>query len=201
MPHVPEPIRRVIAAFDQLPGIGPRAASRFAYWLIGQPKEQIQGFAHALLALAEHVKTCEICHQWSDQNPCTICRDSKRHSNVICVVAYSPDVRHIEETGVYTGRYHVLGGTIDPIEGRTPETLNIKSLMKRISDPGNATEEVILALDTNIAGDTTAMYLRRELAESGVKITGLARGLPTGAALEYADANTLADALQNRRES
>ena len=201
MKHVPEPIRRVIAAFDQLPGIGPRAASRFAYWLIGQPKEQIQSFAKALLALAEHVRTCDICHQWSDQNPCSICADSKRHSNVICVVAYSPDVKHIEDTGVCSGRYHVLGGAIDPIEGRTPESLHIKSLLKRVEDPANATEEIILAMDTDIAGDTTAMYLQRELTGKNIKVTRLARGLPTGAALEYADANTLADALQNRRES
>lgn len=199
MKYVPEPIRRVIAAFDQLPGIGPRAASRFAYFLIGQPKEQIQSFARALMALAEHVRTCEICHQWSDQNPCSICTDTKRTDGVICVVAYSPDVKHIEDTGVYSGKYHVLGGTIDPIEGRTPESLNIKSLIKRVEAPG--TEEIILAMDTDIAGDTTAMYLQRELAGKNMKVTRLARGLPTGAALEYADANTLADALQNRRES
>ena len=108
-------------------------------------------------------------------------------------------MKHIEDTGVFSGKYHVLGGTIDPIEGRTQESLNIKSLMHRLESRG--IEEIILALDTDIAGDTTAMYLQRELADKNVKITRLARGLPTGAALEYADANTLADALENRRES
>ncbi len=199
MKSVPESIQRVISAFDQLPGVGPRAASRFAYWLIGQPKEQIQRFAKALLELAEQVRTCDTCHQWSDKSPCGICRDPGRSSEIICVVAYSPDVKHIEDTGVFSGKYHVLGGTIDPIEGRTQESLNIKSLMHRLESRG--IEEIILALDTDIAGDTTAMYLQRELADKNVKITRLARGLPTGAALEYADANTLADALENRRES
>jgi len=197
MKNVPEPIQRVISAFDQLPGIGPRAASRFAYFLVGQPKELIRRFATALLALAEHVQTCDICHQWSDQNPCGICRDSSRSPNVICVVAYSPDVKHIEETGVFSGKYHVLGGTVDPIEGRTPDHLNIRSLFQRLEGPD--VQEIILALDTDIAGDTTAMYLQRELKDKPIRITRLARGLPTGAALEYADANTLADALENRK--
>ena len=201
MANIPDPIRNVIAAFDRLPGIGPRAASRFTYWLISQPKEQIEQFARALLGLAEHIRTCEICHQWSDINPCVICKDSKRDTGIICVVAHSPDVKHVEETGVFSGRYHVLGGTVDPIEGRTPETLNIKSLIRRVENRESPIEEIILALDTDISGDTTAMYLQKELADFPMKVTRLARGLPTGAALEYADANTLADALKNRKES
>ena len=199
MRHIPEPIQRVISAFDQLPGIGPRAASRFAYWLIGQPKEQIRRFAEALLALAEQVKTCDICHQWSDKNPCEICHNSQRNKKQLCIVAYSPDVKHIEETGVFSGIYHVLGGTIDPIEGRTPETLNIRSLIQRIENEN--IEEIILALDATIPGDTTGMYLEKALKEKNIKITRLARGLPTGSILEYADANTLANALENRKEA
>ncbi len=115
MKHVPEPIQRVISAFDQLPGIGPRAASRFAYWLIGQPKDQIQRFAKALLELSEHVRTCDTCHQWSDQNPCGICRDPQRDGKTTCIVAYSPAVKHIVDTGVFSVKFHVLGGTIVPL--------------------------------------------------------------------------------------
>jgi recombination protein RecR len=197
MNRIPEPIQRVIAAFDRLPGIGPRAASRFTYFLISQSKEQIEQFARALLGLAEHVRVCEICHQWSDMNPCMICGDAKRQRGPICVVAQSPDIQHVEDTGVFQGVYHVLGGTIDAIEGRTPEVLNIKSLLNRLEQ--NPVEEVILALDTNVSGDTTAMYLQKELARFPIRVSRLARGLPTGAALEYADPNTLAEALKNRK--
>jgi recombination protein RecR len=199
MAQLPEPIQNAAAAFDSLPGVGPRAALRYAYWLVTQPKEVIERFSRSINTLAQNVRHCDVCGQWSDRSPCTICSDPKREAAQICVVATSPDIKAVEETGVFKGIYHVLGGTIDPIEGRTPDTLRIKELMSRVQMP--IITEVILALDADIQGDVTALYLKKQLATLPLKVTRLARGLPTGAALEYADAHTLADALQNRKET
>lgn len=201
MPQLPEPIHNAAAAFDSLPGVGPRAALRYAYWLVTQPKEAIERFAKGIASLSTGVATCATCFQWADGTRCAICSDPKRDASLLCVVATSQDVRLVEETGVFKGRYHVLGGTLDPIEGRTPETLTIASLLSRISDATNPVREVILALDADIPGDTTALYLRKQLATFPIKLTRLARGLPTGASIEYADAHTLADALVNRKEN
>jgi recombination protein RecR len=196
---IPDPIHNAAGAFDSLPGIGPRAALRYAYWLMTQPKEIIQRFAKSIDGLAAGMGVCETCHQWTETPVCAICRDSQRDAGVICVVATSQDLRVVEETGAFKGRYHVLGGTLDPIEGRTPEKLSIPSLRQRLQSPD--IREVILALDADVPGDTTALYLQKQIQGLPIKISRLARGLPTGAALEYADANTLADALNNRKAS
>ena len=198
---LPEPIHEAAAAFDSLPGVGPRAALRYAYWLVTQPRESIERFARAMQKLSSSIAHCSICHQWSDQSPCAICRNPARETHTLCIVATSQDVQSVEETGVFKGRYHVLGGTLDPIEGRTPDTLTIPSLLTRVRDPQSTIREVILALDADVPGDTTSLYIKKQLATFPVKVTRLARGLPTGAALEYADAHTLADALTNRKES
>lgn len=198
---LPEPIHEAAAAFDTLPGVGPRAALRYAYWLVTQPREHIERFARSLQKLATGISHCSLCHQWSDQSPCAICRNPARDSNTLCIVATSQDVQSVEDTGVFKGRYHVLGGTLDPIEGRTPYTLTIPSLLSRLQDSNSTIREVILALDADLPGDTTSLYLKKQLASLPLKITRLARGLPTGAALEYADAHTLADAFVNRKES
>ncbi|MDO8583962.1 MAG: recombination mediator RecR [bacterium] len=196
---LPEPIQNAAAAFDQLPGVGPRAALRYAYWLVTQPKDIILRFSKSLASLTENVMTCKTCFQWADASPCRICRDERRDATALCVVATSQDVRMVEETGVFKGKYHVLGGTLDPIEGRTPYTLTITQLLERLKQ--SPVQEVILALDANLQGDTTALYLRKHLSTFPVRIMRLARGLPTGAALEYADAHTLADAIMNRKET
>lgn len=201
MPSLPDPIQNAAAAFDKLPGVGPRAALRYAYWLVTQPKETIERFARSVQGLADGLTICTDCGQWSDRSPCGICSDTARDRTSLCVVATSPDVRSIEETGAFKGRYHVLGGTLDPIEGRTPDTLSIPKLHKRIQDSSGQITEIILALNADVPGDVTVLYLKQQLEPLGLKITRLARGLPTGAALEYADAMTLADALKNRRES
>ncbi len=198
---LPEPIHDAAAAFDSLPGVGPRAALRYAYWLVTQPKDTIERFSRSLQKLASAVSHCSICHQWSDRSPCAICTNPARDATSICVVATSQDVQSIEDTGVFKGRYHVLGGTLDPIEGRTPDTLTIASLLSRVRDPNAGVREIILALDADLQGDTTTLYLKKQLANLPLKLTRLARGLPTGAALEYADAHTLADALINRKDS
>lgn len=198
---IPDPIHNAAGAFDSLPGIGPRAALRYAYWLMAQPKEIIERFAKSIEGLAASMGTCATCHQWTETPICTICRDRRRDTGVICVVATSQDLRVVEDTGVYKGHYHVLGGTLDPIEGRTPDKLAIPSLLRRLRSNEPAIREVILALDADVPGDTTALFLHKQLEGLPIKISRLARGLPTGAALEYADAHTLADALTNRKET
>lgn len=206
MPLTPNAIHDVAAEFDGLPGVGPRAALRYAYWLVAQPKDAILRFAEALKRLSDGVVRCGVCGLWSDRTPCSICSDPRRDLSVICVVASPQDVRVIEDSGAFKGRYHVLGGTLDPVSGRTPDTLWIAPLLQKISAPGSPVTEVILAFDPDIPGDTTALYLKKQLiasprpAPGTLRITRLARGLPNGAALEYADELTVADALEHRRE-
>ncbi|MCE9586071.1 recombination mediator RecR [Candidatus Uhrbacteria bacterium] len=199
MANLPDPIQNAAAAFDILPGVGPRAALRYAYFLVTQPKEVVERFSRALQGLADKIRTCDTCGQWSDRSPCSICADPARDQSILCVVATSPDIRSVEDTGVFKGRYHVLGGTLDPIEGRTPDTLTIAKLVSRLKSTPSITE-VILALDADVPGDVTCLYIRKQLESFPIKVMRLARGLPTGAALEYADAHTLADALRGRRE-
>lgn len=199
MSSVPKPIHDAAAAFDGLPGVGPRAALRYAYWLAAQPRETIRRFAKSLEAMADGVGRCAVCGSWTDISGCPICTDPARDRTSLCVVGTSQDVRVIEESGVYNGLYHVLGGLIDPIEGRTPETLNIVSLVSRLQAPEAAFNEVILALDPDVLGDTTALYLTKRLQGIKANITRLARGLQHGAQIEYADGATIADALTNRR--
>lgn len=200
MSSVPSFIQTVATQFDAIPGIGPRAALRFAYWLAGQPSSFIQRFAHALEELATRTRVCSECGQIADGSPCNICRDPKRDRSIICVVAHAQDIRSIEETGVFSGCYHVLGGTLDPTSGKTPEHLRIHSLQERIQQTP-LIRELILALDADIAGDTTALYLVQRFKAIDIRVSRLARGLPNGAQLEYADAHTLADALLRRMGS
>lgn len=206
MPLTPNAIHDVAAEFDGLPGVGPRAALRYAYWLVGQPREAILRFADSLTKLASGVVRCGECGLWSDRTPCSICADPRRDGSMICVVANPQDVRVIEDSGAFKGRYHVLGGTLDPVSGRTPERLWIGPLLQKVSIPETAITEVILAFDPDIPGDTTSLYLKKQLLVATrdtrpIRISRLARGLPNGAALEYADEMTVADALEHRRDS
>lgn len=199
MSSVPKPIHDAAAAFDSLPGIGPRAALRYAYWLAAQSRETITRFAQGIASMADGVERCSICGSWTDHAGCSICTDPKRNRSQLCVVSTSQDVRVIEDSGVYTGLYHVLGGLIDPIEGRTPETLNIASLLTRIQQTQSSITELILALDPDIMGDTTALYITKQLQGTTIQISRLARGIQHGAQIEYADGATIADALSNRK--
>ena len=198
MHHLPQPIHDAAASFDRLPRVGPRASLRYAYWLVTQPKEVIECFARSIQNLVHGVTTCAVCFQWAETSPCAVCQDLARDKQIICVVATSQDVRVVEDTGVFKGLYHVLGGTLDPIEGRTAETLTFEPLVQRLKTADPPIKELILAFDANIPGDTTALYVRQQVSRmtsnQPLRITRLARGLPTGASLEYADANTLADA-------
>lgn len=201
MSRIPPAIHDAAAAFDELPGVGPRAALRYAYWLVTLPKERIRRFGQAMIALADHVMRCDVCGMWTDKPTCSICSDPKRDRGLLCVVATNQDLQVIEESGGFTGVYHVLGGLIDPIEGRTPETLAIKDLLRRLQVENSPVRELILAFDPDVNGDTTALYLINQLKGQQLSISRLARGLPSGAQIEYADGATVADALVNRRKT
>mgnify|MGYP005847846635 FL=1 len=195
---VPKPVTQLIEAFSRLPGIGPKTASRLTYYLLRAPDELSQTLATAIADLKAKTRTCSICYNITEDDPCPICRDQNRDSSTIVVVEEPLDVLAVERTGAYQGRYHVLHGAISPVEGIGPEDLKIRELLARVTAGG--VREVIIATNPGIEGDATAMYIQRQLAASGVKITRLARGLPTGGDLEYVDSVTLLRALQGRHE-
>lgn len=201
MSRIPPAIRDAASEFDGLPGVGPRAALRYAYWLVTLPRERIRRFAQAMLALSETVMRCGTCGMWTDRPTCSICSDPARDRSQLCLVASNQDLQVIEESGGFKGVYHVLGGLLDPIEGRTPETLAIQDVLKRLRDPNSAIRELILAFDPDVNGDTTALYLLNQLKGHTLSISRLARGLPSGAQIEYADGATVADALANRKKT
>ncbi|MDF1497630.1 MAG: recombination mediator RecR [Patescibacteria group bacterium] len=198
---VPRSIDDLAKMFDRLPGVGPRAALRYAYWLAGQPKPLINQFADVATRLAEQIKTCEVCGMWTDESPCSVCADPARDASLLCVVAHSQDIRVMEDASVYRGKYHVLGGLIDPVEGKTAEHLSVARLVNRIKNNNPEIKEVVLALDPDVLGDTTALYLTRQLSALNVPVSRLARGIPTGAQIEYADEATISDAYLNRRKN
>lgn len=196
--RTPSSLQELAELFDRLPGVGPRAALRYAYWAASQPKGTLRRFADTFGRLAEQIVPCPICGAWTDTAPCSICTDLRREVGELCVVAESQDIRVIEHANVFRGRYHVLGGLIDPIEGKTPETLRIQTLLDRIRRSDGTITELVLALNPDVLGDATALYLTRQMQFLPIKISRLARGIPTGAQIEYADESTLADAFLNR---
>jgi recombination protein RecR len=198
MRAVAEPIARLIGELNKLPGIGPKNAKRLAYHLLRGPDEDARALAEAILTLKEQIKLCSICFDNTDCDPCRICQDSQRDHSKICVVEKPSDILPLEHTGKYNGVYHVLHGTISPARGIGPDDLKVKELLLRLKD-GPITE-VIVATNPNVESETMAMYLQRIITPLGVRVTRLARGLPFGAELEYADDLTLGQALENRRE-
>ncbi len=198
MRTTPEPVTRLIEEFSKLPGIGPKTASRLTFYLLRAPKEQALDLAKALKELKERTTFCSICFNITEEDPCPICRDEGRDHSLICVVEDPLDVMAIERTGKYRGVYHVLHGVLSPVDGIGPEDLKIPELMARLR--ANPVREVILATNPNLEGEATAMYLYRQIAPLGVKVTRLARGLPIGGDLEYADEMTLIRALEGRSE-
>ncbi len=193
-----EPVAKLVEAFNKLPGIGPKSAQRLTYYLLGRPEEEAKVLAEAILALKEKIRLCSVCFNITDCDPCRICQDKERDHSKICVVERPSDIPPLERTGKYNGIYHVLHGSISPAQGIGPEELKAKVLLSRLHD-GSVTE-VILATNPNLEGETTAMYLRRMILPLGIRITRLARGLPFGADLEYADDMTLSQALEDRHE-
>lgn len=197
MAHFPKPLERLIEAFLVLPGIGRRTAQRFAFSLLEGNHERARELASALEQLHQGLLVCARCGQYSERSPCALCADTTRTAAELCIVAESRDIFPLEQTGLFRGLYFVLGGLINPLEGLEPERLRLEALVARLREGG--VSEVILALNPDVEGDTTALYLARRLKPFAVKLTRLARGLPTGAHLEYADEATLKSALLNRR--
>ncbi|HEX6506711.1 MAG TPA: recombination mediator RecR [Chloroflexota bacterium] len=193
-----KPVARVVDELSRLPGIGPKTAQRLTYHLLRAPMEQAQALADAITDLKQNVVLCSQCFNITERSPCEICADPQRDGTRICVVEEPLDVVALERTGQYEGRYHVLHGALSPIEGIGPEELKVRELLQRLQ-PG-AVEEVILATNPNLEGDATAMYLTRLIQPIGVTVTRLARGLPVGGDLEYADEITLGNALAGRSQ-
>lgn len=200
MAILPAPIQNLINALECLPGIGPKSASRLAFYLLRAPEDLSSQLAVALTGLKTSTGFCRICSNitLSTQEICEICSEEKRADGTICVVEDALDILALERTGGFNGRYHVLQGVLSPIEGIGPDDLQIKPLVERVRN-GEA-REVIIATNPSMEGDATALYLRQQLLPMGVRITRLARGLPMGGDLEYADQNTLLRALAGRQE-
>lgn len=196
-PFVSESIQRLAAELSKLPGIGPRSAGRLIFHLLRSDRKQLLSLSDALRHVADRVTECEVCGNFTDQSPCRICSDTERDSSVICVVEQPFDVLVIEKTGGFRGKYHVLGGALSPINGVGPEELRIDTLVKRIEQ---GVREIILATNPNVEGEATSLYLQKKLKPLGVRVTKIARGLPIGSDLEYADEVTLSEALQGRIE-
>ncbi|MEJ2606314.1 MAG: recombination mediator RecR [Anaerolineales bacterium] len=195
---VPRPVERLVEGFARLPGIGTKTASRLTYYLLRVPPEESKELAEALLAMRTETRFCSRCFNITVDDPCMICQDERREDRLICVVEEPLDVVAIERTQQFNGRYHVLHGAINPVEGIGPEDLRIDELLARIET--EAVEELIVATNPTLEGEATAMYLKRQLAGRPVKLTRLARGLPSGGDLEYADTTTLSQAFQGRSE-
>ncbi|MBU4374911.1 recombination mediator RecR [Patescibacteria group bacterium] len=194
----PLSIQNLISHFSQLPTVGPKTAERYVFYLLKQDPETLQKFALALSELKEKTTICQNCLAIAESNPCSICADQKRNKSTICVVDGSRDMMAIESIEKYNGLYHILGGVINAIEGIKEDRLNIKQLIEKVKK--NNIAEIILALNPDMEGETTAMYLTKLLKEYNIKITRLAKGLPMGASLEYADEMTLVNALKYRNE-
>jgi len=197
---LPAPIQNLIDAFSRLPGIGPKTASRLTFFLLNAPDELSAGLADALHELKANTVDCPICYNITNagRTECEICASSERDPGLVCVVEEPLDVLAMERTGGYTGRYHVLRGVLSPIEGVGPDDLTMRQLFERVRAGG--IRELILATNPSMEGDATAMYIQQQVKDPGVKVTRLARGLPIGGDLEYADQTTLLRALMGRQE-
>jgi recombination protein RecR len=196
------PIQRLLSAFSKLPGVGPRTAERFVFHLLKSGKREVSDLAIALGNLAQSVRSCEMCFDFSDATPCTLCRDARRDGGMLAVVAEPADLQAIERSGAYHGRYFVLRGTIDPTDEDRVKRLKISELFLRMQTDKGVTE-IILAFNPDVAGETTMLFLERRVRElrPDIKISRLARGLPMGSDLRYADDITLGSALKHRTRS
>ena len=205
LPTAP-PVARLIEELHKLPGIGPKTAQRLAYHLLRSSKEYAQSLAEAIIAVKERVVLCSVCQNITEDDPsstssehrCLICRNERRDASQICVVEEALDILALEKSGSFTGVYHVLHGALSPLDGIGPEDLKIRELLDRLKSDG--VTELILATNPNLEGEATAMFLHRLLSPLGVRLTRLARGLPMGSDLEYADEVTLARAFEGRQE-
>ncbi len=198
MQFASESVEILIEQFSKLPTIGRKSARRLAAHVLKMPKKEVSQLATALIEVKERVRACSICRNITDTEICIICSSSKRAVEMICVVQDPEDILALERTGEYRGTYHVLGGVISPLDGVGPDDLNIRSLLERIGKPDSEISEIILAISPTVEGDTTAFYLAQLLEPFGIKITRLARGIPVGLTLTYADEATLSRAIAGR---
>lgn len=198
MTSITDSLDRLIEEFNKLPGIGKKTAQRLAFHVLRIKKEEAENLAQAIMDVKEKIRYCSLCFNITEKDPCKICADKKRDRSLICVVEESKDVLAVEKTGQYNGAYHVLGGVLSPLDNIGPEDLKIKELLNRLKQKG--VKEVILATNPSTEGEATAIYLAKLIKPLGIKVTRIARGLPSGGALEYADVNTLANAIEGRVE-
>lgn len=198
LPPAAEPINKLIQELNRLPGIGPKSAQRLAYYLLRAPAEQARLLAEAILSVKQQITLCSVCFNVTDSDPCALCRNDERDRTKICIVEQPQDILALEHTRVYKGLYHVLHGAISPTEGIGTNDIRIKELLERLKN--GTVSEVILATNTNLEGEQTALYLNRLIIPLGIKVTRLARGLPFGTELEYADDVTLTRAIEGRQE-
>ena len=193
-----ESLSKLINELQKLPGIGPKSAQRLAFFMLGSSRKDIDDLVNSILQAKERLKYCSICFNLTDIDPCRICSDETRDSKVLCVVAEPKDLVAVERSGVYNGKYHVLGGVISPLDGIEPDSLRIKELLVRLG--GNKIEELVLAVSPTTEGEVTSIYLTQLIRPLGVKLTRIAYGLPIGADMDYADPATLSKSLEGRRE-
>jgi recombination protein RecR len=196
--YYPEPVARLIEALQRLPGIGPKTAQRLTFFMLKRPVDEVRELAESLVAVKERIVSCSTCFNVTDQDPCRICSDPARDTGLLCVVEEPNDLLAMERTGEFKGRYHVLQGALSPLEGIGPDDLRVRELLARLEAGGAS--EVILATNPNVEGEATALYLAKLLRPLGARVTRIARGLPVGGDLEYADQVTLSKALEGRRE-
>ncbi len=197
-PPAADAVTKLIQELNKLPGIGPKSAQRLAYHLLRTPEEQTRQLADAILSVKQRIKLCSVCFNVTESDPCRICGNAQRDQTKICIVEQPQDILALEHTGIYNGLYHVLHGAISPTEGVGANDIRVNELMNRLQ--GGSVEEVILATNTNLEGEQTALYLNKLITPLGIKVTRLARGLPFGTELEYADDFTLTRALEGRQE-
>lgn len=204
---LPKAISKLIESFEKLPGVGTKTASRFAFYLLHMPEEELAGFADNVRNLKANTVLCSVCRNVAENDPCMICSNPGRDHSVICVVEQPTDVLTIERTGKYKGLYHVLHGAIDPLNNIGPDEIFIKDLLKRLTSRESRVAEIILATNPNMEGEATAMFIHKRITQVPMnsqhpapKVTRLAHGLPVGADIEYADEMTLTRALEGRRE-
>jgi len=191
-------IETLVREFERLPGIGRKTAQRLTYYLLKLTKEEAASLADAIKTVKEKIITCSNCANLTEIDPCEICRDGDRDDNIICVLEEASAISAIEKTGEYRGKYHILQGSLSPLDGIGPDELNIHQLLKRLE--GNSVNEVIVATNPNVEGEATALYLKNTIKPLGIKVTRLARGLPVGGDIEYADEVTISQAIEGRRE-
>ena len=198
MAYFPEPVARLIEALQKLPGVGPKSAQRMTFFLLKRPADEVGELSAALTALKTRIVHCSRCFNVTEEDPCRICSDPARDARSLCVVEEPNDLLAVERTGEFKGRYHVLMGALSPLDGVGPEDIRVRELLHRLD--GETVDEVILATNPSVEGEATAIYLAKLLKPLGLRITRIARGLPVGGDLEYADEVTLSKALEGRKE-